>query len=657
MFKSKPSVVAAALALSIPSVYANTSSSDVSEVMVVTATKTEQSLQDAPASVTVVTSEELNRLPATDITTALQNVAGVRISKATGSEPKIVIRGLKNQNSANDNFALVLVNGRRVTSSETLIRGATFDLSSVPMSAIERVEVIRGPMSALYGSEAIGGVVNIILKQPTNETEGAFSVTYSTPDDNSADASNPGDDGEFTNFRGYLSGALVDDKLLYTASVDLSDRNRWNPDNAGPTFQSQSEQQRSSFNTSLIWLASESTTVTWDAGYSDDEREEGATGWENFYDTQKFTSGLELSNDWSWGSSDIRYFYERTHIDEQAAHPAVGSGEIEQVNHTVDGKVAGSIGDIHYVTAGFDVSHTDLENERSYSQQPSVQQSAFFLQDEISFTDDLALTLSGRFTHHDQFGSDLSPRAYLVFNATENLTFKGGYGEGFKAPTMFQSDENFSLISCGGGCYLIGNKDLVPQTSKTYEFTTLYSQPTWYVQGTIFFNQINDLIDRDTTTQVGTAPDGKPQIQYVNYSRVETQGIELETQFDVTDSIYVSAAATYIDSEDKTTGLEMLNSPDWLANANINWAPNYDWSLFAGVNYTGSQFNEQRGVPRYELDGYSTVNLGASYAVTDVFTVKAGITNLFDERLDESELQYEEQEFGRTYYLTMDLQF
>ncbi|WP_194437871.1 TonB-dependent receptor domain-containing protein [Vibrio fluminensis] len=656
MFK-RPTTLVAALGVVVAPTFAQDSSVDVSEVMVVTATKSEVSLQDAPASLTVVTEEDLNRLPATDITTALESVAGVRIARTTGSEPKIIIRGLKNQYSSNDNFALVLVNGRRISSSETVIRGAGFDLSSIPMSAIERVEVIRGPMSALYGSEAIGGVVNIILKKPTNETQGNVSFTYSKPkDDNPVDAA-PKADGGFNNFRGFVSGAVVEDKLLYTAAVDVSQRDEWFPDNATDNFNPTSEQERTSLNTSLTWLASDSTNVILDLGYIDDQRVDLAISRgslvESNYDTSKFTAGLALENEWSWGDSDLRYFYERSFVDEDHWHPAVGMAQIEQKNHSLDGNVSFELAEIHYLTTGFDLSYSTLENDRDYVSKPSARQSAVYIQDEITLTDDLALTLSGRFTHHDQFGSDISPRAYLVFNATESLTFKGGYGEGFKAPTMFQSDENFRLISCGGSCYLVGNPDLKPQSSKTYEFSTLYHQPSWFVQGTVFFNQVNDLIDRDTTTSVGTAPDGKPLIQYVNYDSVETRGIELESEFDITDTVFLAANATYIDTEDKTTGEELTYSPDWLANATVTWTPSYNWNLFAGVNYVGKQVNSDDK----QLSGYEVVDVGAGYQVSDALSVSFGITNLLDERLDESEDEYEEQEFGRTYYLKLDVDF
>ena len=186
--------------------------------MVVTANQYETSIKNAPASISVITREDIDKLPATDISTALESVAGVHVAKTTGAEPRIIIRGLQNQNSSNGNYTLFLINGRRISSSETVIRGASFDLSSIPMSAIEQIEVVRGPMSSLYGSEAIGGVVNVILKQASTETNVSGSLTYSIPADNNANALLPNAGGELKAGNTFVSGSIIPDVLTYTAN-------------------------------------------------------------------------------------------------------------------------------------------------------------------------------------------------------------------------------------------------------------------------------------------------------------------------------------------------------------------------------------------------------------------------------------------------------
>ncbi|SHO57192.1 TonB-dependent receptor domain-containing protein [Vibrio quintilis] len=644
---------AVAIALLSHSVFAETpQETNPEDVMVVTATTNAVSIQEAPASVSVITNKELNRLPATDISAALENVAGVNISKSTGSEPKIIIRGLHNSNSANGNYTLLLINGRRISSGETVIRGAGFDLSSIPMSAIDHIEVVRGPMSSIYGSEALGGVVNVILKQPAEDTRVSGTLTYSKPGDNHASGVAPDADGELKNAKGFISGTLVPDTLLYTASLDVSNRDGWYPDDAGDNFSPLAEQKRTGLNTGLTWLASAQDKVLLDLGYTHDHRREidtSASKWDNIYDSKKLTGNLGHQRQWNWGTTDISYFYEHAKVHENNSHPLVAETDMTQSNHTFNGKASLPVLSNQMLTTGFETAYTNIDNDRDYSDDRSVTQNAFYLQDELGITETLKLTLSGRYTHHNQFGSNFSPRAYMVFDATDNLTLKGGYGEGFKAPTIFQSSNDFSLISCGGRCYLIGNPDLDPQTSKTYEMTAFYHQDSWQVQVTGFFNKIEDMIDRDLENHVGSSSDGKYLIHYVNIDEVETKGFEYEGEFDLSEDFYLTTNATYTRAIDQSDKSEIAYTPRWLANANLHWYASENLSLFTGINYTGQQKDSDGN----SLSAYAVFTLGASYQINDQWQIKSGITNLFDKRLDHTDQDYEETETGRTYYMML----
>lgn len=626
------------------------------ETMVVTANQYQTSVKDAPASISVITREEIDKLPATDITTALESVAGVHIAKTTGAEPRVIIRGLQNQNSSNGNYTLFLVNGRRISSSETVIRGASFDLSSIPMSAIEQIEVVRGPMSSLYGSEAIGGVVNVILKTPTGDTHVAGSLTYSTPEDRNANALLSNADGQLTSGTAFVSGSIIPDVLTYTATVDVSDKNAWFPDNAGSNFSPQSEQKRQSFRGSLNWFATERDELYLDLAYSNDERVEHSYFSSSnrlltsYYDGKKLSSTLGYLRSWDWGESDASYFYESSQVNENNFHPMVDEAEMTQNNHTFDARVILDQLENQLISVGAQLAYSEVENQRDYSSSRSVTQSAVYAQDEYSLSDDLTATLSGRLTHNNQFGNDFSPRLYLVYNGIENLTFKGGYGEGFKAPTLFQSSKDFSLVSCGGRCTLIGNPDLKPQTSKTYEFSAMYSGSVGYVQATAFFNDVKNLIDRDLDPFFNGSSN---IIQYENVDRVETKGIELEGEYDISADWFLTMNATYTDAKNKQDNTDISYTPEWLANANLNWQAMKSLALFAGVNYTG----DQKDGSDNKLDPYSIISIGGSYAINNNIKLRTGITNLTDERLDESTLDYEATEQGRTYYFKVDFEF
>lgn len=177
-----------------------TAADNNSDTMVVSASGYSQQLRDAPASVTVISAKQLQNKPVRDLADAVKDVEGVSVVGAANKQD-INIRGLPGE------YTLILVDGRRQNSRESRPNGSGgFEAGFMPpVEAIERIEVIRGPMSSLYGSDAMGGVINIITKKVTNEWRG--SVTAGTIIQENSDSGNS-TDGNF-----YLSGPLIQDKL------------------------------------------------------------------------------------------------------------------------------------------------------------------------------------------------------------------------------------------------------------------------------------------------------------------------------------------------------------------------------------------------------------------------------------------------------------
>lgn len=140
------------------------------DVMVVTASATEQNLKDAPASISVITREDLAKKPIQNLKDILQEVPGVQLTNEGDNRKGVSIRGL------DSSYTLILVDGKRVSSRTAVFRHNDYDLSWVPAEAIERIEVVRGPMSSLYGSDALGGVVNIITRKVGKEWHGSLSA-------------------------------------------------------------------------------------------------------------------------------------------------------------------------------------------------------------------------------------------------------------------------------------------------------------------------------------------------------------------------------------------------------------------------------------------------------------------------------------------------
>ena len=141
----------------------------------VTATMTEQDARTAPASVTVITAEELAEKNATDLLDAVRGAPGITLTgRQVGGRKTLALRGLEGKHT------LTLIDGRRISASDDVIGHSDYQYGWLPISAIERIEVIRGPMSALYGSEALGGVLNVISKKAKDRWGGSIGVSGGT---------------------------------------------------------------------------------------------------------------------------------------------------------------------------------------------------------------------------------------------------------------------------------------------------------------------------------------------------------------------------------------------------------------------------------------------------------------------------------------------
>jgi len=144
------------------------------QVVVITAALRNHTVAAAPAFTTVITAEEIAKSPVNGIADLLRETVGVNNAIDSSGRDEIQIRGLAGK------YTLMLINGKRVSSGGALWRGSDFDFSSVPLNSIQRIEIVRGPMAALYGSDAIGGVINIITKQPAATWKTSVNGEYRT---------------------------------------------------------------------------------------------------------------------------------------------------------------------------------------------------------------------------------------------------------------------------------------------------------------------------------------------------------------------------------------------------------------------------------------------------------------------------------------------
>ncbi|MGI9877111.1 TonB-dependent receptor domain-containing protein [Vibrio chagasii] len=669
LFIRKPlSIAVAVICTSLPaSVLAEEETQATDEQMVVTATRTEMALKQAPASMSVITAQDIEDSPGITLADIVADSTSVEsdFDSTRAGRQMISIRGM------DSDYTLIMVNGRRLSSASAIIRGNDFDLSTIPVESIERVEIIRGPMSALYGSDGMGGTINIITKAPENDWSSTLSMDTSSPMD--------GNGGQEQSVGLTTSGALIEDELFARFSVNQTSRNAWQPYTGTHAAGHDREDVTAlegrdtlSLLGSLTWHATENQTLDLDLGYSDDQRDtaaEHATGLnESNSNVKRNSQALTHSGYWSWGDTKVRYSRENV-IDKNAADVGSSTRDIEELTQIFEASATSYVGDNHILTVGLDYQFSELTNEENVTGDPAeAYQGALFVQDQWNVTEQLTATLGGRLDKHEKYGEEFSPRVYLVHQTTNDLIIKGGVGKAFKAPTLTQNHAGYTVASCKGWCDIVGNEDLKPETSWNYEIAALYTQPRWNVEGALFRNEIQDLIDRGDTectsgstwggNGYGCVDNGGNFVSngtrtYVNVSEAVIQGAELTGQFQITDELGISGNYTFLDTEDKSTGEELLERYKHSGLVKLSWNPTYDLNTFISARYRGER-NIETDLTQ---DAYTTLNIGTVYNVNDSVRLRAGITNLTDEAVSQELENMGYVEEPRTYYVGMTADF
>lgn len=627
--------------------------------MVVTASGYEQKLTNAPASISVIAQKELQQKNYTDLGEALSGVEGVDVRGGTGKTGglDISIRGMPSS------YTLILIDGvRQNASSDTTPNGfGTLDTAMMPpLSAIDHIEVIRGPMSTLYGSDAMGGVINIITKKGGDEWHGGLNIGHSVQEHSKW--------GDSSQIGFYTSGPLVSNTL------DLALRGNFNHrqgssitslSNSGsdtrvpyPTksdnynFGGRLNYKTSDQNT--LWIDGETARQTYDnrngqlgpvgtsgGGYTDELR----------YQRQKVMLGHDTDLSFGRWSSSLSYAVTEnkgrllTARTLSAANKSRSGDdrELKNTNTIFDTSLVTPLGEDHLLQIGgqyWDARLKDgivLANSGETFQQKTW---ALFAEDDWQLLDPLSLTWGARYEKHDSFGGHLSPRAYLVWNALDNWTVKGGVSTGYKTPSLSQLHNGVSGVAGNGLVSTIGNPNLKPETSVNYE-TGLYYENEAHVKANItgFINNYRNAIESETIDD--------STYSYRNVGKAITQGIEFATSFPVwTPDVMLNLNYTYTDSKQRggdNPGAPLTNTARQMANARINWAATTDLNTWLMVEYHGktprytSNYSNLSAVQKAVYDdrgaylkAWTVVNMGASYKVTSQLTLNGTVNNLFD---------------------------
>ena len=608
---------------------------NVLDDVIVSATRSEINTAEAPGSVTVVSRKEIEKKGGQNIVDLIRGTTGVNLRGiGTGGRKAISLRGMESKHT------LVLIDGKRIPSSnDSLGPNTDYQYDWVASDNIERIEIVRGPMSVLYGADALGGVINIITRKTDKKTHASLKLKGINA---SGDAGGNGHSAEFN-----LSGSLASN---IQARINTQESRRGSLESKLKTGQSALEgKKKQQVSLGLDWQPADNHNIKFDVTQGQEDRwydtasVSRRTGVTTLYQSQYDIDREQVSLGWkgSIGKFDtaLRAYQTKIDVSNKATNGIKATSPQNLKDTILDGNIRFPVGQKQFITTGFEHRTEKLEHINLKNGKDEVSLKSFYLQDEIDLNDDLLLTLGARLDDHEVFGDELSPRASIVWNATEKLTLKGSYGHGFKAPTIKQSSSDY--IFSLGVIKVTGNPDLKPETSNALELGSNYSTGRFSIDTAIFDNKVKNLIEL-----TGPITDRT----YNNISEARLKGAEISTKYDLRKGLALNTSYQYLDAKDGD-GNRLKHRPRHTLASGITWDKN-SWQFSLNAEYLSGQIIEHNNIST-DVPGYALWNAGARKHINKHLDLALRIDNLTNVRLEDKSDAFLHEEYPRTLSLEL----
>jgi len=566
--------------------------------IVITATRNEQEVEDVTSAVTVVTNKEIERKQPVSALEVLRGISGIDVVQTggLGRKTSIFIRG------GESDHTLVMIDGMQVNSPNS----GSYNFGDLMSDNIERIEIIRGPQSTLYGSDALTGVINIITKKGTGPAEIILSA----------------EGGSYETYKERASVSGGSEKVKYSFSASRVD---------SKGFSAASEKDGNSEkdgygNTTVSGRAVINMTKKFDVDLSmrytdaDTDLDAGAgSGGDDPYRKQEVMTRLGSVKLNHHALSWYSYFIKLAGTDEILKDiKSGGISEIKTRVEEVDWQNDFSIGDINILTVGYEYEKKEGQYD-SAKIDHAVYNNAIYIQDQLFlFDEDLSLSAGMRRDDHSKFGDEVIYQAGISYKlAASNTRFMGNWGEGFKAPTL-----NDLYFNTG---WAVGNPDLKPEKSTGYDIgiEQWFGKRTVRIGGSYFNNRFKNLIAWDWSVFPMTPK---------NVSRAETKGWEFGLDVKPHRTLLLSASCTVMDTEDEATGNELARRPKNKGSVSATWTPgSADFNLT--INKVGRRWNDSDNIDK--LKSYTKVDFAASFDLTKNLSIFGRGENLLNEDYEE----------------------
>jgi len=564
--------------------------------IVVVASGVEQEAETTGRSITVLDRETIDTRQTVSLSDLLATTPGVTSTRTggPGNLTAIRIRG------AEDAQTLVLIDG--VRANDPSAPAGAFDFGNLLTSAVERVEILRGPNSVIWGSQALGGVVNLVTQKPVDGIEARANAEYGYADQVSANAAvAAGND----TVQGALTGGYFrTDGVSQAASGTEAD---------GYRQYNASGRLRAEFAPGF--------GVDLRGYYANTRLEIDGFPAPNyiFADTDEYSTGQEL-----YGYAGLfanigpvanRVAFTIADINRDGFDPAFGSdpayiyrGRSERYEYRGDAKLVDQL----RVTFG-----AERENLRFYDGSDTFRAdiTSFYGQAIVTPIEAVTLTAGVRNDDHSRFGGHTTWGASAAVQPLDGTLLRASYGEGFKAPTLYQLFAPF-----------YGTDTLQPETAKSWEVgieqRALAGAAKLGV--TWFHRDTRNQIDFDLTS-----------FTYANIARARAEGVEIELALKPVEALTVTANYTYTDAENRSAGFEgnaLARRPQDTASVSADYRLPFGLSLGGTVTIVGDSFNDAGNFTR--IDGFALGSIRAEMPIGDRFAVYGRVENVTDEKYE-----------------------
>lgn len=625
-------------------------------MMIVTASAggNNQSVKQAPASVTSITNNEVLRKPYRDVSDLLEGVPGLTTSVG-GDHKEINIRGMGPE------YTAYMIDGMRIDSRDInrLFDGyGQMNAWIPPALAIDHIEAIRGPMSSIYGSDAMGGIVNIITRKNSKFWQGSIGTNF--------DLQQHKNTGNIFQNDFFVTGPLIENILSFQAYGNYSKRDEDNIYNGyrgskrenltGKVTYTPTANQEISFTSNHTQQdifqkvgKSISPECTYYSGCPSDYRKK----------TEVDRFSVNHIGYWSFGKTESYV---------QREDYSVASQNVELKNLNIHTSLTSNISN-HILSLGGEVSikslHDGISNQLSDISNLKRTEKSLFLEDSWLATEDFTVTSGVRFDDDNQFGTHWSPRLYGVWNIGDYWTIKGGISTGFKAPSITETSSNFGTITYIGNLY--GNPDLKPEKSVTQELGLLYDDNAGLSGGvTLFNNDFKDKIDTILCPVSQCIPVrnmyGAYPITYKNIGKAVTRGVETYLNVPVSEKISLENSFTYTYSKQQTgqnKGKPLNKLPKYQFSSTANYQYNEQVKSWLRVNFRGQDSNNVGGslqtIMPIRAPSFALFDIGLDVRVMKNLNARMGVSNLFDKKIRYDNFGFTED--GRNYWAGLTYSF